>query len=217
MPYLFENRPPPLSAPLDLLTDYLADAPLTPEQRAIWRDLCAELVLARVRVQELETRVRVLERDPQGSGPAPTLLNRLEFNREVARILAFDERYGGSSSVLYFNINNLDIIKTRHGAHLVEAAIRCIGDTMLAQVRRGDIVGRMGPDEFGVLLPRCNNENAWIKAEKVASSLFRALCDLWGPGLEPSINYGAYTFQEKEDIASGLKSAAEGLTKLIRK
>lgn len=205
-----------MSAPLDLLTDYLADAPLTPDQRTVWRDLCAELVLSRVRIQELETRLRILDRDGLPESPAVTLMNRPDFNREVARMLAIDERYGSISSVLYFNIENLDAIKNRHGSQLVEAAIRCISDSLINQVRRSDVLGRLSPDEFGILLPRCNNENAWKKGEKVAAALYDALCDLWGPNLKPQIGFGAYTFSSKDDLAQGLKLAAEGITKVVR-
>lgn len=206
-----------MSAPLDLLTDHLADASLTPEQRTVWRDLCAELVLARVRIQELETRLKVLERATGDDGPLHAVLTRPEFNREVARMLAFDERYGGTSSVVYFDIENLDSIKQRHGHMLVEAAIRCVSDTLLMNIRRSDILGRLAPDEFGILLPRCDNANAWKKGELLAGALHDALCNLWGPGLKPSINYGAYTFSDKEDLSSGLKQAATGMTRLIRR
>ena len=205
-----------MSAPLDLLTDFLADAPLTPDQRTIWRDLCAELVLARVRIQELETRLRILDRSvPENASPQP-LLNRPDFNREVARVLAMDDRYGGQSSVVYFDVENLGNINDRHGPALVDAALRCIGDTLINQVRRSDIIGRLAKEEFGVLLPRCNNENAWKKGEKIASALYDALCDLWGPNLQPNISYAAYTFSEKEDLAEGLQAVAKSLTKLTK-
>jgi len=205
-----------VSAPLDLLTDFLADAPLSPEQRTVWRDLCAELVLSRVRIQELETRLRILDRSTDEAEAPPAMLGRPDFNREVARVLAMDDRYGGVSSVLYFDIENLGNINDRHGAALVDAALRCIGDTLVNQIRRSDILGRLAKDEFGILLPRCNNENAWKKGEKIATILYDALCGLWGPNLQPSISYAAYTFHEKEDLAQGLKAVAEGLTKLRR-
>jgi diguanylate cyclase (GGDEF)-like protein len=206
-----------LSAPLDLLTDFLADAPLTDAQRTVWRDLCAELVLARVRIQELETRLKTLERQPEADSAAHQLLNRPEFNREVARMLAFDERYGGVSSVLYINIENLENIRIRHGMPLVDSALRCLGDTLAGLIRRSDILGRLAPDEFGILLPRCDNTSAWKKGEHIASVLYDTLANLWGPNLKPQINYGAYTFQEKEDLAQGLKQAAADLTKLERR
>ncbi|HAX92199.1 MAG TPA: hypothetical protein DCY07_08365 [Rhodospirillaceae bacterium] len=205
-----------MSAPLDLLTDSLANAPLTPEQRTIWRDLCAELVLARVRVQELENRLRVLERQPEEPESSHPLLTRPDFNREVARMLAFDERYGGISSVLYINIENLDVIRSRHGAALIDAALRCVADTLAGLIRRSDILGKLAPDEFGILLPRCDNTSAWKKGEHIATNLHDALSNLWGPNLKPQINYGAYTFREKEDLATGLKQAAKDLTQLDR-
>jgi len=214
--YDLKNRCP-VSSPLDQLTDFLADAPLNAEQRVLWRGLCEELMLARVRIQELEMRVKTLDRAlPVDDTPSHDILNQPDFNREVARMLAIDARYGGVSSVLYFDIENLGAINDRHGATLVEAALRCIGDTLINQVRRSDIVGRLAKEEFGVLMPRCDNANAWKKGESIASSLFDALCAMWGPNLKPNINFGAYTFAEKEDLASGLQSVASSLTKLVK-
>ena len=205
------------SSPVDLLTDSLADAPLNAEQRALWRGLCEELVLARVRIQELETRLKVLERaKPDDESPSTSILTRPDFNREVARLLALDERYGNTSSVLYFDIENLQAVKDRHGAALAQAALQAVGDALLNHVRRSDVVGQLAPDEFGVLLPRCDNQNAWIKGEAIASLLHGTLAKVWGPGLEPVISYGAYTFADKEDVAQGLKNAGAALTRLGR-
>lgn len=205
-----------MSSPIDLLADSLADAPLTPEQKQVWRDLCAELVLARVRIQELETRVRILDRSGEDAA-VHAVLTRPEFNREVARMLAFDERYQTTSSVLYFDIENIETIANRHGKVLVDAAVRCVCDTLMANIRRSDILGRLAPDEFGILLPRCDNANAWKKGEAIAGTLHESLTKLWGPGLMPVISYGAYTFGQKEDLATGLKNAANNMTRLIRR
>lgn len=205
-----------MSFPIDLLARQLADAPLTPQQHVLWQQLCSELVLARVRIQELETRVKVLERTASDTDSANEVLNRPEFNREVARMLAFDERYGGVSSVLYFDIENLDNITERHGRGLADASIRCICDTLLANIRRSDILGRLATDEFGILLPRCDNASAWKKGEQMAGAVFEALTTIWGPGLRPNVTYGAYTFQDKEDLAMGLKHAATSVTRLVK-
>lgn len=216
MESLVLNHGYPLHSPLDLLTDHLANAPLNEEQRTIWRDLCSELVLARVRIQELENRLKALESKPEENSPFHCLLTRPDFNREVARMLAFDERYGGLSSVLYINIENLDSIRARHGNALVDTAIRCVADTLAKQIRRSDILGRLAPDEFGILLPRCDNKSAWKKGEYVSSAIYDALEALWGPGMKPQISYGAYTFREKEDLGVGLKEAAKDLTSFVR-
>ncbi len=206
-----------MSSPIDLLARQLADAPLTPQQHAVWHDLCAELVLARVRIQELENRLKVLEHQPDPDASLHTVLTRPEFNREVARMLAFDERYGGISSVLYFDVENLDSLSVRHGRALVDATLRCASDVLMANIRQSDILGRLATEEFGVLLPRCDNADAWKKGEQIASALYDALAKVWGPSVQPNVTYGAYTFREKEDLAVGLKNAASSVTRLIKR
>lgn len=204
------------NTPFDHMADALSDAPLTAQQQKIWHDMCAEMISARIRIQELENRIKTLNRQSSSDSPVQTILSKPDFNREVARMLASDERYGTISSVLYFDIENLDAIKQRHGSEIVDAAMRCICDTLLISVRRTDILGRLATDEMGILLPRCNNEFAWRKGEEIASKLYDVLTKNWGPNLKPSISYGAYTFREKEDVATGLKKAASSLTRLVR-
>src|ERR1700733_1950840 len=145
-----------MSAPLDLAIDWLADAPLTPPQRQGWNVLRSELIAAREKINGLETRVKNLEHAPD---EPLTVLTRPEFNREVARMLAFDERYGGISSVLYFDFENLEEITTRYGKSVANAAIREISNVLTRHVRGSDVVGRLAADEFGVLLMRCDNTN----------------------------------------------------------
>jgi diguanylate cyclase (GGDEF)-like protein len=197
---------------LDPATDWLADAPLSPEQRQAWNQMRSELVAAREKVKDLEARVRLLERQPPEED-AQTILTRPEFNREVARMLAFDERYGGTSSVLYFDFENLEGIAGRHGKSVANAAAREISDVLMKHIRGSDIVGRLAMDEFGVLLVRCDNANAWKKGEQLSSLLYEALAELHGCRLDLAISYGAYTFKENEDVGRGLKEAAQAVTK----
>lgn len=191
----------------------MADAPLTAKQQAIWQDLCSELVQARLRISELETRLKVLERQKEEED-SESVLTRPEFNREVARMLAFDERYGGTSSVIYFDIENLDSLTAQGGKELAEKAIRFISDALGHNIRRSDILGRLATDEFGVLLPRCDNASAWKKGEQLAGAVFEALAAMSDLPVKPNVVYGAYTFREKEDLAVGLKQAASSVTRL---
>jgi diguanylate cyclase (GGDEF)-like protein len=199
-----------MSAPLDLAIDWLADAPLTPQQRQVWNVLRSELIAAREKINGLETRVKNLEHAPD---EALTVLTRPEFNREVARMLAFDERYGGISSVLYFDFENLEEITARHGKSVANAAIREISNVLTRHVRGSDVVGRLASDEFGVLLMRCDNTNAWKKAEQLGKALCEALDEVHACELNLIVSFGAYTFQDTKDIATGLQEAAQSVTR----
>ena len=191
--------------------DFLASVPLSPEQREAWDDFRALFDTAQAQIHALEKRVKDLEH--QTAEPNhPVILTRPEFNREVARMLAFDERYGGTSSVVYFDFDSMDAITARHGKAIANAVMREATDLLIKHVRGSDIIGRLAPNEFGLLLVRCGNADAWKKGKDIADMLARNLTQINGHTLEPQILYGAYTFREKEDVATGLKEVSQMLT-----
>jgi diguanylate cyclase (GGDEF)-like protein len=170
-----------------------------------------ELVEAREHIKRLEAKIKSLE---QQMADEQAILTRPEFNREVARMLAFDERYGGTSSVLYFDIVGLNRLGSRFSQELAVETVRTIANVLTAYVRRSDIVGRLGAEEYGVLLVRCDNNAAWRKGRALAAQLAADLETVSGQKLELDISFGAYTFREEEDVAAGLKHAAQTLTKV---
>jgi diguanylate cyclase (GGDEF)-like protein len=200
---------------IDFSKDPLANAPLTPEQREAWNVARDIANASKVKIGDLETRIRLLERQPIDE--EHSILTRPEFNREVARMLAFDERYGGTSSVLYFDFEHLDDIAGIHGKAVANATVRQIGDLLMRNVRGSDIVGRLAPDEFGVLLMRCDNAAAWRKGEYLSGLLYDMVNEVHGCKLDLVISYGAYTFRENEDVATGLKEAAHAVTRALKR
>ena len=193
-----------------MLNELFANAQLTPEQKQALKSLENELSQAHIQLRQLQTKITTLE---EQAGSEQAILTRPEFNREVARMLAFDERYGGQSSVLYFDIASLDSLTKRYSPAIAADTTKTITHVMMRHVRRSDIIGRLGADEFGVLRVRCNNENAWKKGRELATLLTRALETIDNVKLGLEISFGAYTFREEEDVAIGLKEAAHSLTK----
>lgn len=192
--------------------DPFAGLGLTSQQRAALEALRHEHALGRVRIVELEKKVQELERSSLSSDH-PEVLTRPEFNREVARMLACDERYGGVSSVVYFDVERLDSVAGKFGKAVANAAMREAMLALVRYVRGSDIVGRLAPSEFGVLLVRCGNSDAWRKGRELAGHLYDALVEVHGCRLELEVGYGAYTFRADEDVAKGLKEAAQSVTK----
>ncbi len=162
----------------------------------------SDLAAAQEKIRMLEKRVAELEAD---SVTAATILTRPEFNREVARMLALDERYGGTSSVIYFDLEGLERASS--------AIIMDIGAAFIKNVRSSDVIGRLAPAEFGVLLIRCDNATALKKADELGRALHKIL-DTSTSAV--TIAYGAYTFQDSKDIAGGLHQAAQMVTKILR-
>lgn len=190
--------------------DLLADAALTPEQRAYWAQFRAAHAKLQARVADLQSRLELDEMDAPGM-----ILSRPEFNREVARLLAIEERYGGTSSIVYFHCDNLESLATAHGRNVANAAVRVLCDTLLKNVRVCDIIGRLESCEFGVLLVRCGNADAWRKGDLLATKMQEAVTTVHNHPFALSVAYGAYSFAARDDVATGLKAAAQAMTKKV--
>lgn len=197
---------------IDLSVDPLSAAPFTPEQRVIWETIREEIKLSRVKIQDLEAQVKSLNQMLSDEEDERAILTRPEFNREVARMLAFDERYGGLSSILYLDFENFEEVAKNYGNAISNAAIRTICNTLSKNTRTSDIVGRLATNEFGVLLVRCDNSFAWKKGETLAAKLKESILEVDGHKINPVISYGAYTFSENADVSGGIKHAAEAIT-----
>ena len=188
---------------LDLSIDWLADAPLTPDQRRAWNFLRGELATTQAKNQELVEKVRIQDH-PNGENE-PVILTNADFTREVARMLAYNERYGGLSSLIYFEFSHIEETAIRYGRSVANAALRDIGALLMRCVRGSDIVGRLGPQAFAILLMRCDGDAASRKAEILVKALQQTLIEIHNCKLDIPVVSGAYTFREKEDLSAGLR------------
>jgi len=99
------------------------------------------------------------------------LLNRRAFLRELGRIRTFAQRYGSPASLVYFDLDDLKGVNDRLGHAAGDAALKAVAERLLAQVRESDIVGRMGGDEFAVILAQADQATAEAKAEALARAI----------------------------------------------
>ncbi len=118
--------------------------------------LGAELARARARIAELEARVDI---DPLVEVP-----NRRGFERELNRSLAHVRRYGGQAALLYIDLDGFKAVNDAHGHVVGDALLRAVAGVLARHVRSSDVVGRLGGDEFGVLMWNIGEAQARAKA-----------------------------------------------------
>ena len=74
-------------------------------------------------------------------------------------------------------------------------------------MRETDVVGRLGGDEFGVILAQADKGAAWEKAESLAEAL-QADPFEWEETMIPlGVAYGVHTFQPGDDASKALAEA----------
>ena len=99
------------------------------------------------------------------------LANRRHFIHQLEREFTRARRYRRPLSLLFLDLDNFKSINDRLGHMVGDEILHGSGRSMQSVLRSTDLLGRIGGDEFAVLLPETNLEGA----SKVASKLRRAL------------------------------------------
>lgn len=162
---------------------------LTERVQAAIQGLLAELESLRRELAGTRERVGVLERlaDEDTLVPVP---NRRGFLRELDRASAYARRYGVPASLIYFDLNNFKMINDRFGHAAGDEALLAVGRILVAHVRASDIVGRIGGDEFAVLLLQAGPELAEEKAASLAAAIRSEPLVFEGESISLSLAYG---------------------------
>jgi len=148
----------------------LTPAELTaPVQRAL-QTLMVEMDSLRAEVARLKAQLAEAETLADQDALTPAL-NRRAFMRELHRARAFRERYGSPASLVYFDLTGFKAVNDRFGHAAGDAALNAVAERLIANVRQSDVVGRMGGDEFAVILAQADGATAQVKAESLARTV----------------------------------------------
>jgi diguanylate cyclase (GGDEF)-like protein len=148
---------------------------LTPQVRTAFNVMIGEIDSLRLDVEELKLSLAEAEASADHDPLAP-VYNRRAFVREASRVIAMVKRHEIQASLVYFDLNNFKAINDSHGHPAGDAVIRAIGEVLVRQTRETDVVGRIGGDEFAVLLTHLDAEAAAAKAETLVAALARRRC-----------------------------------------
>jgi len=176
------------------------------ELRKVLTDVAAERDRLREELVKARGRIASLERLADEDSLTP-VANRRAFVRQLTRMIAFTHRYGVPASVVYFDVNNMKQINDAHGHPAGDAALRHIANVLRENIRGSDIVGRLGGDEFGVILAQTDEAQAHAKAAALAEAIAeRPLC--WSEFRIPvTAAYGVYAFQGSDDPQHAIEAA----------
>lgn len=116
----------------------------------------------------LENAVLYQEVKSQASTDELTRLhNRRYFEGLLRSELNRARRYAHPLSLLFMDVNHLKIVNDRYGHLQGDLLLRHMGDLLLRTLRLTDAAARYGGDEFVVLLPETNGEEATNVAERI--------------------------------------------------
>jgi diguanylate cyclase (GGDEF)-like protein len=133
------------------------------DAKAEIRRLKAKLAQAMVRIEQL-----------QASADTDFLLdipNRRGFERELNRAISYIKRYHAGGALIVLDIDRLKPINDTFGHAAGDRVLKAIADVLSHQIRASDVIGRLGGDEFGLLLWNLSEVDAHAKAAALENDI----------------------------------------------
>jgi diguanylate cyclase (GGDEF)-like protein len=107
--------------------------------------------------------------------PLTGIVNRGGFVDSAARVLERSRRDGVPVAVMMFDLDRFKSINDGHGHAVGDAVIRKFCEITAAALRSTDVFGRLGGEEFAVVLPGSSIEAAYVRADRIRAA-FAAGC-----------------------------------------
>lgn len=99
------------------------------------------------------------------------LINRREFEQKLTEFLQHTRETGVKHALCFIDLNNFKTVNDRHGHVIGDKLLQELSKYMLGQLRKGDVLGRLGGDEFGLILGSCSGAEAMCVAQSVQRAI----------------------------------------------
>jgi diguanylate cyclase (GGDEF)-like protein len=188
----------------------IPEAELTPRVRDTIMAFLREMDGLKQELTQTRTRLDEVEKTADLDAVLP-ILNRRAFIRELTRYIAFTTRYSTPASLIYFDLNHLKQTNDTLGHAAGDALLAKFAKILLSHVRESDCVGRMGGDEFAILLSHASQSQALKKAMALADFAAKTPGQWNGHPIPISFAYGAFELKAGDKAEAAIAKADEAM------
>lgn len=168
--------------------------------------------LARLKALHDEMAARLAQAEALADRDALTpALNRRAFLRELHRTMSEVERYKTPAAVLYIDLDGFKALNDGYGHAAGDAVLKHVARVLVDSVRESDVVGRLGGDEFGVILNRASAEEARAKAASLSEKINNAAILYAGVHHRILASFGVHPIAMVEDPETAIARADEAM------
>jgi diguanylate cyclase (GGDEF)-like protein len=133
--------------------------------------------------------------------------NRRGFEHELARAIAYIQRYQASGALILLDVDRLKPINDAFGHAAGDEVLKAIAKVLTRQVRASDVVGRLGGDEFAVLLWNLSETDARAKAALLEAEIDRLTFVFEGRNITAGASAGTAILSPHSEASRALEEA----------
>jgi diguanylate cyclase (GGDEF)-like protein/PAS domain S-box-containing protein len=141
--------------------------------------------------------------------PLTGLPNRHRLQHELQRAIANAADGDGGLALLYVDLDGFKAVNDRGGHEAGDRILQEVAERLQQGLRRGDLVARVGGDEFVVLLPGCNDEGAARAIVRELRARLQAPCVSAGEPVHVDASIGIACFPADGDDPESLLAHAD--------
>lgn len=139
------------------------------------RDLCVLEELAGVAMDRIELM------QTASTDSLTEALTRRAFKREAEQLIAAALRHRHDLACILLDVDRFKLVNDTHGHAAGDEVLKAVAATCRANLRASDLFGRLGGEEFAILLPHIGSEDAMAAAEKLRAEVCaRPICGDFG-------------------------------------
>ena len=162
-------------------------------------ELVARLIVAqRTRALRDDLRARNEELQRLATTDVLTgLYNRRFMTDHLEALVSRSARHGASLSAVLLDVDHFKALNDGHGHAAGDEALRQVAERLRDRLRREDVAGRWGGEEFLVLLPDTDGSRALLAAEALRTALAAAPLALGDEAVDVRISAGVAEWSDE--------------------
>jgi two-component system, cell cycle response regulator len=140
--------------------------------------------------------------------PLTGLYNRRHFMERLTAELAAADRHGRAVALLLLDVDHFKQLNDERGHLAGDEALKTLGQTLRAAVRKEDVVARFGGEEFVVLARETTLAGAKALAERIRRAVSKARASFDGNELALTVSIGVTVATTHETYEAGRSEQA---------
>jgi diguanylate cyclase (GGDEF)-like protein len=145
--------------------------------------------------------------------PLTRTMNRRGITIGIMDAMALGERYGNPLSVVKIDLDSLASVNEKQGKEAGDRILAGVAAVIADALRMPDKVGRFDEDEFVLVMPQTQIDDAFMIADRLRALVEKQRFDVDGETARITISAGVTEYQPGDDLESLFSRVQKGVDK----